>query len=104
MLSISPSSVEHFRRTLLAEGFSNIRFQVWKNGQVFGYVRRIRNDLDWHVRAFKDGTLESEIEPPRTTIYHLIKQPVLHDGLLAQLLRRNQIPFQQSRNTFPIKE
>lgn len=91
--------MEYLRRTLLAEGFKNVGlWQIWKKGQVFGYARRVGNDLEWHVRAFVDGSLESELEPPRTTIYHLIRWPYLHDGLLAQLLGRHRIPFHQGLN------
>jgi hypothetical protein len=92
--SISPNFVDYLRRTLLAEGFKNLGLlQIWKKGQVFGYARRLGSNLEWHVRAFVDGSLESELEPPRTTIYHLTRQPYLHDGLLAQLLRKYRIPF-----------
>ena len=94
LISISPWYVEFFRRTLLAEGFNNVGFfQIWKRGQVFGYARMLSENLEWHVRAFIDGTLESEVELPRTTIHHLLHYPYLHDGLLAQLLSRHRIPY-----------
>jgi hypothetical protein len=67
MLSIHPSLVERFRQTLLADGFTSAGiFQVWKKGQVFGYIRRLRHDVEWHVRAYADGRLESELEPHET--------------------------------------
>ena len=94
MLSIHPSFVEKFRQTLLADGFSSAGiFQIWKKGQVFGYVRCVRYDLEWHVRAFADGRLESELEPPRSTIRHLLVSPYQSDGLLALHLSQHQIPF-----------
>lgn len=68
-------------------------FQIWKKGQVFGYARGLGDDLEWHVRAFVDGSLESELELPRTTIQHLLQTPFQHDGLLEHLLRRYRIPF-----------
>jgi hypothetical protein len=94
MLSISPWQVEILRRTLLAEGFRSAGLlQIWKKGQVFGYVRRIQESLEWHIRAFEDGRLESELEPPRTTIRHLLNNPFPADQPLAQLLQRHRIPF-----------
>jgi hypothetical protein len=96
VLSIHPSYVEQFRRTLVAEGFRSAGLlQIWKRGQIFGYVRRMSNDLEWHVRAFYDGTLESELELPRTSIHHLLRGPWLTDTPLAELLRRYGIPFSQ---------
>lgn len=97
MLSISPWFIEILRRALLAEGFRSAGLlQIWKKGQVFGYIRRLGDNLEWHVRAFVDGGLESELEPPRTTIHHLLKRPYLTDRLLAQLLSRYRIPFSQA--------
>jgi hypothetical protein len=94
MLSIHPSLVERFRQTLLADGFTSAGiFQIWKKGQVFGYIRRLRYDLEWHVRAYADGRLESELEPPRNTIRHLLVNPYQSDGMLAMLLSQYQIPF-----------
>ncbi len=102
MLSIHPSFVERFRQTLLAEGFSNAGLlQIWKRGQVFGYVRRLREDLEWHVRAFADGRLESELEFPRISIPHPLVVPYASDGLLAQLLSRNRIPFSSAWQSQP---
>jgi len=101
LLSISPWYVERFRRTLLAEGFRNVGlFQIWKKGQMFGYARRLGTNLEWHVRAFVDGTLESEVELPRTTIHHLLHRPYLHDGLLTQLLSHHRIPFSPQLDQF----
>jgi hypothetical protein len=94
MLSIHASLVEGFRQTLLADGFTSAGiFQIWKHGQVFGYIRRLRHDLEWHVRAYADGRLESELEPPRNTIRHLLVNPYQSDGMLALLLSQHQIPF-----------
>ncbi len=94
VLSIQPSFVEQLRRILLTEGFNNAGlFQVWKRGQIFGYVRRVQYDLEWHIRAFADGRLESELEPPRTTINHLLVTPRPSDDILAQLLSRHRISF-----------
>jgi hypothetical protein len=77
---------------------------MWKKGQVFGYVRLLRNDLEWHIRAFPDGTLESEIEPPRTTIKHLLITPIKHDGILAQFLNRHRIPFSAKWSRQPLRK
>jgi|GEM_PF-2121101 hypothetical protein len=94
MLSIHPSLVERLRQTLLADGFSSAGiFQIWKRGQVFGYIRRLRFDLEWHVRAYADGRLESELEPPRNTIRHLLVNPYQSDGMLALLLSNTKSHF-----------
>lgn len=59
-------------------------------------------DLKWHVRAFADGRLESELEPPRTTIRHLLVWPSPHDGLLAQLLTRIRFHSPINPQTFDL--
>ena len=65
---------------------------------MFGYARPLGTDMEWHVRAFVDGTLESELESPRNTISHLLKPRYFSDGLLAQLLSRHRIPFVNGLN------
>jgi len=75
MLSIHTSLAERSRQTLLADGFTSAGIlQIWKRGKVFGYIRHLRYDLEWHVKAYADGSLESEPEPPRNTI-HLFANP-----------------------------
>jgi hypothetical protein len=99
MLSISPWHVDYFRRALLAEGFRDAGFlQIRKRGQVFGYTRPLGAKMEWHVRAFANGSLESELELPRNTISHLLKPRYFSDGLLAQLLSRHRIPFANGFN------
>jgi hypothetical protein len=100
LLSISPWHVEYFRGVLVTNGFRDVGFlQIWKRGQVFGYARPYGAEMEWHVRAFANGTLESELESPRNTIGHLLKPLYLSDGLLAQLLSRHRIPFWNGLNT-----
>jgi hypothetical protein len=102
LLSIYPAHIEQLRRSLIVEGFENVGFfQIWKHGQIFGYSRRLNGYLEWHVRAFVDGSLESELEPPRTTIHHLIRRPYLYDGLLMQLLQKHRIPFSFGNGQVP---
>jgi hypothetical protein len=67
---------------------------------MFGYARPLGTDMEWHVRAFVDGTLESELESPRTTIRHLLNPVFFSDVLLAQLLSRHRIPFTNGPNPF----
>lgn len=67
---------------------------------MFGYARPVGTNMEWHVRAFVDGTLESELEPPRNTIRHLLKPAYFSDFLLAQLLSRHRIPFTNGLNQF----
>jgi hypothetical protein len=67
---------------------------------VFGYARPLAVDMEWHVRAFANGMLESELEYPRNTIRHLLKPTYFSDGLLARLLSRHRIPFANGQDQF----
>lgn len=75
-VSISPTHLRTFEHLLKLEGFSSAGiFQFWKAGQVFGYVKNLGNGMEWHVRGFKTGELDSEIEPSRLTRQHLTHPP-----------------------------
>ena len=60
------------KAVLLAEGFKRDPLrQARKPGQVWGVVRQEPDDMQIHVRAFKDGRLESEVELSNRYVQHL---------------------------------
>lgn len=76
-------------------------FQEWRVGQRFGLSRPLTNLLDWHVRGFADGTLDSEVEISRAMFQHLAGRPGSYYSPLLMILRRNSIPF-RVRNGIPL--
>jgi hypothetical protein len=52
------------------EGFSSTVFQIFKEGQVFGLIKQVNDELELHVRGFADFTLDSEIELSREYLEH----------------------------------
>lgn len=89
LVRILPEQLHTFERVLKHEGFWNAGlFQFWKQGQLYGYVKSLGNDLEWHVRAFRNGWLGSEIEPSRWTRNHFTYPPVTYFEPLIGLLRR----------------
>jgi len=98
MPSTHLSLVERFRQTVLTVGFISAGiFQIWKRGQIFGHIRRLRYDRDWRVRTLADGSLESNSEALRNTIWHLLANPNELDGMFALLLSHHQIQFWTSQ-------
>ncbi len=63
--------MEIIKRILIEEGFVDPSpFQIWKEGQVFGLIKRINENFEVHVRGYRDFTLDSEIELSREYIQH----------------------------------
>lgn len=60
--SIHAQNIENFRNALLYFGFKD-EFQE-DHGQVFGYVLRVSDKLQLHVKVMPNGGIESEMEPP----------------------------------------
>ena len=70
-IKISPADLKLLKERLFDEGFYDPWFaQEWKDKQFFGLAKELRSPFEWHVRAFKDGRLESEIEISRRYIGH----------------------------------
>lgn len=59
------------KAALLAEGFRRDPRQVHKSGQAWGLIRQEPEDMQFHVRAFKDGRLEAEMELSNRYVQHL---------------------------------
>lgn len=90
MVQIEPSQLREFEKTLKREGFWNAGlFQFWKAGQLYGYVRTLGSNLEWHVRAFRNGALHSEIEYSRWSRMHLAYPPAPYMHALIGLLQRH---------------
>ncbi|MEM2282480.1 MAG: hypothetical protein QXH26_02890, partial [Candidatus Hadarchaeales archaeon] len=83
--------LESVRRALLEEGFKFTEFQHVKPGQYFGLVKDLKRGLQMHVRAFRDGKLEAEIEISRFYLEHpQWKRPAGEE--LSRILKRHRIP------------
>lgn len=73
--------------------FTDPIFQEWGIGQRFGLSRPLTNLLEWHVRGFADGTLDSEVEVSRERLQHLAATPGPYYSPLLRILATNGIPF-----------
>ena len=82
-------------------GFTDPIFQENKIGQRFGLARPLSNLLEWHVRAFADGMLESEVEISRNWLQHIAARSGPYYSPLLRILDRNGIPFSAVGNILP---
>jgi uncharacterized ParB-like nuclease family protein len=74
-------------------GFTNPIFQERKKGQRFGLSRHLSSLLEWHVRGFADGMLDSEVEISRNWLQHLAARSGSYFSPLLRILDRIGIPF-----------
>ena len=89
------------KAVLLAEGFRREPLkQFRKPGQVWGVVRQEPKDLQTHVRAFKDGRLESEVELSNRFVQHLWSHRRSAHPEVKEILRRHGMPTQHVSETF----
>ena len=87
------ADMKRVREALIHEGFFDpTPLQVQKEGQVFGLVKKISDDLEMHVRGYDDFTLESEIELSREYLEHPYDCKPFY-GPLLKILHRYNIPF-----------
>ena len=94
-VKISPDDLSLLTVSLFDEGFYDPWFaQVWKVKQVFGLAKELSSPFEWHVRAFKDGRLESEIEISRRYIGHQSMPARPFHGSLITILRKRKIQFE----------
>ncbi len=78
---VSPKRIKDVEHALLKEGFCHTRFQFWKNGQIFGLVKKLSYKKQLHVRAFFDGTIRAEEEIWRFLMpFHIIMRPTLESA------------------------
>jgi hypothetical protein len=92
-LRISPQHIPFLVAALRRVGFADPIFQEWGIGQRFGVARPVTNLLEWHVRGFADGSLDSEVEISRKRLQHLASKPGPYYSHLLRILRSNRIPF-----------
>ena len=86
--------LKRVENALRSEGFKDTLLQIWKEGQVFGLVKKIDNVWEMHVRGFKDGHLEAEIEISRDYIEHLddrFRRSAISE--LTEILDKYNIPY-----------
>ena len=59
---IHNDDIENFKDIILSFGFKD-EFQE-DHGQLYGYVLRVEDQLQHHIKVMPDGNIESEMEPP----------------------------------------
>jgi hypothetical protein len=92
-VQIHPEHLRLLAVMLQRTGFAEPMFQEWKTGQRFGLSRPISSLLEWHVRGFADGMLDSEVEISRNWLQHLVARPGSYYSPLLRILDRIGIPF-----------
>lgn len=89
------------KAVLLAEGFKRDPLrQARKPGQVWGVVRQEPDDMQIHVRAFKDGRLESEVELSNRYVQHLWSHRRGAHVEVKEILTRHGMPTTLVSETF----
>jgi uncharacterized ParB-like nuclease family protein len=92
-VQIHPEHVPLLAMMLQRTGFTDPIFQERKKGQRFGLSRHLSSLLEWHVRGFADGMLDSEVEISRNWLQHLAARPGLYFSPLLRILEGIGIPF-----------
>jgi len=92
-VQIHPELVTLLALMLQQMGFTDPIFQERKKGQRFGLARPLSSLLEWHVRGFADGMLDSEVEISRNWLQHLAARPGSYFSPLLGILDRIGIPF-----------
>jgi hypothetical protein len=92
-LRVRPDQIPRLAVVLDGMGFRDPFFQEWRVGQRFGLSRPLTDMLEWHVRGFADGTLDSEVEISRMSFQHLLSMPGSYYSPLVAILRRHGIQF-----------
>jgi len=90
---IRPDNIPRVALVLGQIGFRDPIFQEWRIGQRFGLSKSLTNLLEWHVRGFADGALDSEVEISRKRLLHLAATPGSYYKPLLRMLRQHRIPF-----------
>lgn len=89
------------KAVLLAEGFKRDPLrQARKPGQVWGVVRQEPDHMQIHVRAFKDGRLESEHELSNRYVQHLWSHRWGAHEAVKEILARHGMPTTLVSETF----
>jgi len=90
---ICPEHIPGLASILRRSGFMDPVFQEWRIGQRFGLSRPLTGLLEWHVRGFADGTLDSEVEISRKRLQHFAARPASYYSALVTVLKKSRIPF-----------
>jgi len=94
-IKIDPDDLKSLKGTLFDEGFYDPWFaHEWKDEQKFGLAKELDAPFEWHVRAFKDGRLESEIEISRRYIGHQSVPAKPFHGALIKILCEHGTQFE----------
>lgn len=56
-------------------------------------TRPLTSMLEWHVRGFADGSLDSEVEVSRKWFIHFVARPGSYYTPLMRILRQSRIQF-----------
>ncbi len=92
-MRVHPNHIPRLAVILHRMRFKDPFFQEWRIGQRFGLSRPLTNMLEWHIRGFSDGALDSEVEISRKSFQHLLSRPGSYYSPLIEILRRHGIPF-----------
>jgi len=57
----------------------------------------LTNLLEWHIRGFADGALDSEVEISRDWLQHLAAKPGPYYSPLLAILKNHGIPYSVER-------
>ena len=88
------------KAVLLAEGFRRDLKQARKPGQVWGVIRQEPDDMQIHVRAFRDGRLESEVELSNKFVQHLWSHRRSAHEEIGDILGRHGLPTVHINDAF----
>jgi hypothetical protein len=89
------------KAVLLAEGFKREPLrQARKPGMVWGVIRQEPDDMQIHVRAFKDGRLETEHELSNRYVQHLWSHRSGAHVAVKEILNKHGLPTHRVSETF----
>ena len=89
--------LERVKKALLSEGFKDTPLQLGKldPNMVFGLIKEDESKIyQMHVRGYKDGHLESEIEISQQYWQHLFHRSRPATKELAEFFHRHNISYQ----------
>jgi len=92
-MQIRPERFPLLAAILQRVGFTRPIVQEWKTGQKFGLSRPLTSLLEWHIRGFLSGMLDSEVEISRKWLQHLAAKPGPYNSPLLRILDVIGIPF-----------
>lgn len=101
-IRVYPSDLKALRKRLISEGFYDPWIaQRWKRKQVFGLAKELSLPLEWHIRGFRDGHLESEIEVSRRFIGHEFTPSKPFHNPLIKILHKYKVRFEYIKSPPP---